>query len=100
MYRFGILASLLLATGLTGCERFRELFSAHADVAAEAGGQRLSPQRVWQVLLSGKGVQPTLEAANFVANVWVDYALFANALAEGKLPNDSASIAKAMWPEL
>jgi peptidyl-prolyl cis-trans isomerase D len=49
---------------------------------------------------SGKGIRPNREAANFVSNVWVDYALFAQAVADGKLPLDSASIAKAVWPEL
>jgi hypothetical protein len=35
-----------------------------------------------------------------VTNTWVDYSLFAQAVADGKLPLDSASIAKAVWPEL
>ena len=35
--------SLVLAAGLTACDSFRDLFSAHADVAAEAGGQKLTP---------------------------------------------------------
>jgi peptidyl-prolyl cis-trans isomerase D len=100
MRRFGVLTSLLLAAGLSGCNSFRDLFSAHADVAAEAGGQRLTPERLGQIMNSGKGVRPNREAANFVSNVWVDYALFAQAVADGKLPLDSASVAKAVWPEL
>ncbi len=100
MRRFGVLMSLLLAAGLSGCNSFRDLFSAHADVAAEAGGQRLTPQRLGQIMNSGKGIRPNREAANFVSNVWVDYALFAQAVADGKLPVDSASIAQAVWPEL
>jgi len=72
MRRFGVLTSLLLAAGLSGCNSFRDLFSAHADVAAEAGGQRLTPERLGQIMNSGKGVRPNREAANFVSNVWVD----------------------------
>ena len=100
MRRFALVPLVVLAAGLTACDSFRDLFSAHADVAAEAGGQRLTPQRLGQIMNSGKGVKPTREAANFVANIWVDYALFAQAVADGKLPVDSASIAKAVWPEL
>ena len=85
---------------LTACDSFRDLFSAHADVAAEAGQQKLTPERLAQILSSGKGIKPNREAANFVSNVWVDYALFAQAVANGKLPLDSAGIAQAVWPEL
>jgi hypothetical protein len=91
---------LLLAAGLTACSSFRDLFSAHADVAAEAGEQKLSPDRLAEIMISGKGVRPNREAANFVANVWIDYALFAQAVANGKVPLDSASVAAAVWPQL
>jgi PPIC-type peptidyl-prolyl cis-trans isomerase-like protein len=100
MGRFALVPALLLAAGLSACGSFRDLFSAHADIAAEAGGQRLSPERLGQIMISGKGVQPNREAANFVSNVWVDYALFAQAVANGKLPLDSAGVAQAVWPEL
>lgn len=100
MRRSVLIPVLLLGTGLTACSGFRDLFSAHADVAAEAGSQQLKPERLAQILSSGKGVKPNQEAANFLANTWIDYALFAQAVAEGKLPLDSASIAQAMWPQL
>src|SRR3954452_1295447 len=100
MYRFGILMSLVLAAGLSGCGSFRDLFTAHADVAAEAGDQRLTPQRLGQIMVGGKGMRASRDAANYVSNIWVDYSLFAQAVADGKLPLDSASIAKAVWPEL
>ena len=100
MGRFVLLASLLLGTSLTACSSFRDLFSAHADVVAEAGSRRLTPGRLAQIMISGKGIRPDREVAKFVANVWVDYALFAEAVANGKLPLDSASIARAVWPQL
>jgi hypothetical protein len=93
-------ASLAFVSGLTACSSFRDLFSAHADVAAEAGSQRLTPEQLAQIMVSAKGLQPTREAASFVANTWIDYALFAQAVAEGKLPLDSASVAQAVWPQL
>src|SRR3954468_14280879 len=98
--RFGILMSLLLAAGLSGCGSFRDLFSAHADVAAEAGDQRLTPQRLSQIMVGGKGMRASRDAANYISNLWIDYSLFAQAVANGKLPLDSASVAQAVWPEL
>jgi peptidyl-prolyl cis-trans isomerase D len=100
MGRSVILGFLVLAGSLTACSSFRDLFSAHADVAAEAGGQRLPPERLAQIMSSGKGIQPNRDAANFVGNVWIDYTLFGQAVANGKLPLDSASIAQAVWPQV
>ena len=100
MRRLAVLTSLLLVVGLAGCDNFRDLFSAHADVVAEAGGQQLTPQRLSQIMSGGKGIRANRDAANFVTNVWVDYSLFGQAVANGKLPLDSASIAQAVWPEL
>jgi hypothetical protein len=100
MRHLAFVALVTTASTVTACSDFRELFSAHADVAAEAGGQRLTPDRLAQIMNSGKGIRPNREAANFVANVWIDYTLFAQALANGKLPRDSASIAQAMWPQI
>src|SRR5437879_7970014 len=90
-----------LVTGLSGCSNFRDLFSAHADTAADAGGQELPSQRLAEILAGGgKGVKLNRESAAFVANIWVDYTLFGQAVARGKLPTDSASVAEAVWPEL
>lgn len=100
MRRFVPLLALVCPAGLTACDHFRDLFTAHADVAAQAGDQQLAPQRLSDIMSGGKGIRPNREAANFVSNIWVDYSLFAQAVAAGKLPFDSASIAKAVWPEL
>jgi hypothetical protein len=100
MHRVALFSLLLLAGSLTGCDGFRDLFSAHADVAAEAGSQELTSERLAQVLSSAKGVKPSHETGNFISNVWIDYALFAQAAAEGKLPFDSAGIAQVVWPEM
>jgi hypothetical protein len=37
--RRNVILGAVLAIGLAGCGSFRDLFSAHANVAAEAGGQ-------------------------------------------------------------
>jgi parvulin-like peptidyl-prolyl cis-trans isomerase-like protein len=100
MGRSALISLLLLAAAVTGCNGFRDLFSAHADVAAEAGSQRLTSERLSQVLASAKGIKPSHETGNFISNVWIDYALFAQAAAEGKLPLDSAGTAQVVWPEV
>jgi peptidyl-prolyl cis-trans isomerase D len=99
--RRNVILATVLATGLLGCNSFRDLFSAHADVAAEAASQQLPAQRLAQILSAGgKGVRINQETADYVANVWVDYALFGQAVVHGKLPLDSASVAEAVWPEI
>ena len=99
MPRLALLMSVLVGS-LTACSSFRDLFSAHADVAAEAGTRKLTPERLAQIMNSGKGIKADREVAKFVANVWVDYSLFGQAVANGKVPLDSASIARAMWPQI
>ena len=102
--------SLLLLSGvalsgvaLTGCSNFRDLFSAHADVAAEAGSLELPAERLAEMVTSvtkGQVQRVTRETADFVTDTWVDYALFSQAVALDKLPVDSASVSEAVWPEL
>ena len=97
MRRLLIAAGLL---GIAGCSNFRDLFSAHADVAATAGALELKTDRLGQILAGPKGAQLNLEAAQYVANLWTDYALFAQAVARGKLPADSAAVAEVFWPDI
>ena len=88
------------ALAIAGCSNFRDLFSAHADSAAEAGSLTLTPERLAEILTGPKGVRLNSEAANFVTGMWVDYALFAQAVAGHKLPADSAAIAETLWPDI
>jgi PPIC-type PPIASE domain len=93
---------LLSGLALAGCN-FRDLFSAHADVAAEAGSLDLSAQRLAEMIGSvtkGQRQRVTRETADFITDTWVDYALFSQAVALRQLPVDSASVSEAVWPEL
>ena len=86
-----LVASVLLA----GCDRF----AARSDVAAEAGTLTLPAERVGSIVAKlGQG--PTIQAAEFVSNIWLDYALFGRAVADGSLKSDSASIAEIRWATL
>ncbi len=97
MRRVLLLVSVL---ALAGCSGFKDLFTAHADEAAHAGAQHLTAERLGAMLAGGKGIQLNREAAEFVSNVWIDYSLFAQAIAARSVINDSTTAAAAMWPEL
>jgi len=101
--RRSVLSVVLAGVALTGCSTFRDLFSAHSDVAAEAGAVQLSAQRLADMMVGvtkGQRQRVTRETADFITDTWVDYALFSQAVALNKLPVDSASVAEAVWPEL
>jgi hypothetical protein len=101
MQRMLLLSLGVLVAGLVGCSNFRDLFSAHADVAAEAGGQELAAQRLAAIMTpTRKSVRVNRETADFVVSAWIDYALLGQAVVTGRLPLDSASVAEAVWPEI
>lgn len=101
MRRIGLTLGVLIpALFAVACGSFRDLFSTKADIAADAGSQRLTSERLARVLGSAKGIKPSRETGNFIANIWIDYALFAQAAAGGKLPYDSAGTAQVVWPEV
>lgn len=92
--------ALILSLSLAGCTQLSELFSAHADVAAEAAGTRLSTDSLATLMLEAKGARLSPETAEFLANLWIDYQLFGHATVKGLLGTDSASVAEVMWPEI
>ena len=83
---------------LAGCNR--DLFKPGAGSVAVAGSARLSPERLADFVGEAKGAQLNNETADFITNVWVDYSLFAQAVARGENLSDSATIAGAMWPQI
>ncbi|HXO85772.1 MAG TPA: peptidylprolyl isomerase, partial [Gemmatimonadales bacterium] len=91
-------ASLLLLLVVMGCSALRDAFSPRADVVARANDQTLSVETVadW----AGGSKQVPLEPLAFsrLSHVWVDYALFAQALAAGNDLRDTATMTAAMWP--
>lgn len=91
---------LVALVALTGCSDVQNLFKAHADEAASAGSLTLSSERLAEILTGPKGARLNSDAAQFVTGLWLDYALFAEAVADGKLPSDSAAVAQALWPEV
>lgn len=72
----------------------------NADVVAEAGGQTLRAEQVAAILDQVEGQRPNTEITDFVANLWVDLTLMAQAIATDGIPTDSASVAEALWFDL
>jgi hypothetical protein len=97
MRRIVLAASVLV---VAGCSNFVDLFSAHADVAATAAGQSLSAEQLAAMMGKAKGAQMNAETAEFIATVWSDYTLFAQAVAKNRLGGDSATVAQVLWPQL
>jgi len=91
---------LLALTGLSvmGCDALRDAFSPRADIVARANDQTLTVERVAAWAGGSKQVPIEAMALSRLAHVWVDYALFAQALAAGKDLRDSATAIAAMWP--
>jgi peptidyl-prolyl cis-trans isomerase D len=91
---------LLALTSLTlfGCDALRDAFSPRADVVARANDQTLTVERLagW----AGQSKQVPLDPLTLgrVSRYWIEYTLFAVALAAGKDLRDSAMVATAMWP--
>jgi hypothetical protein len=82
--RFATLV-LTLAT-LSACDGLREAFTAHVDVAARAGSQELSVDRLATLMgESALQIPVTKENAEVIADLWVNYQLVGLAAAR----NDS-----------
>lgn len=95
MRRLGLLG-LVLALG--GCKVLGDAFSAHPSAAARAAGQTLSVDRLAEIASRVKGMP--LEPTNLtrLANAYVDFMLFAAAMANGENLDDTSIVAHAMWP--
>lgn len=85
---------------LSGCDALRNMGGGTPTVVATAAGQELTVERLAQLMVGAKGVPLAPEAADFIANVWVDHTLLAQSLASGRDFLDSATAVEVMWPEL
>lgn len=92
--KFLPLASAALV--LIACEGFKDAMTAHVDVAAKAGSQELSVQRLGSLLAQAK-VPPNHEIANAITNLWVDYQLLGDAAAHQDSLTDPKLVDQALW---
>jgi peptidyl-prolyl cis-trans isomerase D len=99
MKRFGL--ALPLALLLAGCEAL----TAHSSVAARAGSQELSTERLAKLIgNSTVPLNPVLAEnelmARAVADVWVNYQLLGQAAALRDTLKDASKIDEAMWQQI
>lgn len=87
-----------LAFTLAACNALRDAFSSRADVVARANGQILTVDRLAGWAGANRDLPLDPVTLGRVSHAWVDYALFAEALAGGKDLRDSATAAASMWP--
>lgn len=83
---------------LVGCDGLRDAFSGRIDAAARADREVLTVDRLADWAGRGKQVPLQQEALYRLCKVWIDYTLFARALADGRALDDSAMVSAAMWP--
>jgi peptidyl-prolyl cis-trans isomerase D len=84
---------------LAACDGFKEAMTAHVDVAARAGSQELSVNRLAE-LLGAAQVPLNKDNARTLANYWVDVQLLGRAAAEGDTLNSPKVLDDAMWSAL
>jgi hypothetical protein len=94
--RKGLLVIAAAAT-VAACEGFKEAMSAHVDVAARAGSQELSSERLAQIIGSTKLPLQKPIFEDFT-RVWVSYQLLGDAAAHGDTLTDKKAIDEALWP--
>lgn len=92
--------ALSLVLSLAGCSGMKDLFTAHANVAAEAAGHTLSSDSLASLMLEAKGARLAPETAEFLANLWVDYQLFGDAVLAGTFKADTTAVQEILWPEI
>ncbi|HEV2670403.1 MAG TPA: peptidylprolyl isomerase [Gemmatimonadales bacterium] len=98
MRRLSLVLVVLTPLMVLGCNGLRDAFTPRADVVAHANDQTLSVDRMATWASGGKQVPLDPMALSRLSHIWVDYALFAQALAAGQNLHDSATMVSAMWP--
>jgi hypothetical protein len=72
-------AGLLL---LSACSGMGEAMTAHTSVVARAAGKELRVDEAAQMLSANPQIPPDPQVVRALADLWIDYALLANAVAE------------------
>jgi len=91
-------ALLLLAFAAAGCGSLKDAFSTHPAAAARAGDQELTVERLAELAARVKGMPLQNDNLTRLADVWIDYALFGQALAAGQRFDDTVTLTQTMWP--
>ncbi len=87
------LSALIIAGA---CSAFSEAMTSHVDVAASAGNQQLSVDRLASLLAHAKAPLQR-ELAHQLADLWVDYQLLGQAAARNDSLNTQKDQDEALW---
>jgi peptidyl-prolyl cis-trans isomerase D len=97
-----LMAALL---SVVGCDSLRSAMTAHTDVAARAGSQELSTQKLADLIgnstvpLSPEK-EPNEKMARAVADVWINYQLLGKAAAQNDTFTDPKEMDRVLWREI
>ena len=95
MARLGLIVVVL---AVAGCSALRDAFSAHAQVAGTAAGQTLTVDHLASLVGHAQRIPIRPDVLTGVANIYLDYAVFATELGRGRDLHDSALVLAAQWP--
>src|SRR5713101_419233 len=95
MVRLGLIVMVLV---LAGCGALRDVFSGNPQVAGTAAGQTLTVDRLANMVGRAQRIPIRPDVLTGVANVYLDYAVFATELGRGRDLHDSALVLATQWP--
>src|SRR5436189_599190 len=95
MVRLGLIVMVLV---LTGCSALGDAFSGDPQVAGAAAGQTLTVDRLANMVGRAQRIPVRPDVLTGVANVYLDYAVFATELGRGRDLHDSALVLATQWP--
>src|SRR5256714_3567552 len=95
MVRLGLIVMVLV---LTGCSALGDAFSGDPQVAGTAAGQTLTVDRLANMVGRAQRIPVRPDVLTGVANVYLDYAVFAIELGRGRDLHDSALVLATQWP--
>src|SRR5881396_956066 len=95
MVRLGLIVMVLV---LTGCSALGDAFSGDPQVAGTAAGQTLTVDRLASMVGRAQRIPIRPDVLTGVANVYLDYAVFATELGRGRDLHDSALVLATQWP--
>src|SRR5256884_332168 len=95
MVRLGLIVMVLV---LTGCSALGDAFSGDPQVAGTAAGQTLTVDRLANMVGRAQRIPVRPDVLTGVANVYLDYAVFATELGRGRDLHDSALVLATQWP--
>ena len=94
----GRLGLIVVVFVVAGCSALRDAFSAHAQVAGTAAGQTLTVEHLASLVGHAQRIPIRPDVLTGVANIYLDYAVFATELGRGRDLHDSALVLAAQWP--